>query len=222
MISRNTGEVIRKDIILNKYILLDIKSNKDLKYHSGQYISLFINDKTQRSFSVYSPDNSKIISLGIKLEEHGIASDTILNNVVLGDKIDFLGPIGNFYYQNDESDKLVFIATGIGIVPIKGIIDTLLDKKNLKIFLLWGVRSEEDLLFHFTDYRITYRQAISRPKNKLENKRYVQDYINSNIIPFDTNTSFYICGSPENVDVIKYNIKDTFNVDFNKIYTEKF
>ncbi|MCL4392820.1 FAD-binding oxidoreductase [Patescibacteria group bacterium] len=223
MISKHTGEIVRKDIINNKYILLDIQSSKNLEYKSGQYVSLFIKDKIQRSFSVYSPDNSQILSLGIKIEENGIGSGAILHDYKIGDKIDFLGPVGNFYYKEDQSDKLVFIATGIGIIPIKGIIDNLMIlRPNKEIYLFWGVRTDDDILFEFKNYNIKYIQVVSRPTDNIQNVGYVQNYINKDTVHIDKNTSIYICGAPENVDTIKYHIKDNFVIDFNKIYTEKF
>ena len=223
MISKHIGKIVRKDIINNKYILLDIQSSENLKYKSGQYVSLFIKDKIQRSFSVYSPDNSNILSLGIKIEENGIGSNAILNDYKIGDNLDFLGPIGNFHYMGDQSDKLVFIATGIGIIPIKGIIDNLITNRiNKELSLFWGVRTEDDILFNFNNYNIKYVQTVSRPSDNIKNVGYIQNYINENTAYIDKNTSIYICGAPENVDTIKYYLKDKFTVDFNKIYTEKF
>ena len=223
MISKHTGEIVKKEIINDKYILLDIKSKDKLQYKSGQYISLFIKDKIQKSFSIYSSNNSNILSLGIKIYPNGIASNAILSEYNIKDKIDFLGPVGNFYYRDDNAEKIIFIATGIGIIPIKGILDELiLNSIRKDYYLFWGTREEDDLIFDFKINKIKYYPIISGSSNNKYKQGYVQNYIN-NVPSIDINTSFYICGSPENVDSIKYFIKDEFNnINFNKIYTEKF
>lgn len=211
--------VVSKKVVNNVAILLNMSVHVPIEYKAGQYFSFIFSDKLRRSYSVTSTDCSSTISFAIKIDD-GEGSQAI-SELKLGSNIDLLGPLGKFTYIDDGSKILVFIATGIGIAPIKGIIDNLLKNSfGGKVYLFWGVRNEKIFIYDFSLYPIKFTPVVSAPEGNFENVGHVQDFIKK--LDFPENTSFYICGSPMIVNEIRSFIKSTFVVDYSKIYVEKF
>jgi dihydroorotate dehydrogenase electron transfer subunit len=70
-----------------------------------------------------------------------------LSEIKPGEYIGIRGPLGNhFIIPNDNFTKLILIAGGIGIAPIKFLADELI-RQNKKFALIEGAKSENQLIF---------------------------------------------------------------------------
>ncbi|MHB8362044.1 MAG: FAD-dependent oxidoreductase [Patescibacteria group bacterium] len=213
----NFVKIIGKEIINDRYIILTLSKPEDFTFKAGQYLILKLKDKLQRTYSILSKEEDSFISFGIKIDE-GLGAQTILYDMKLGDNIEILGPFGKFTYdkKNQKESKDIFIATGIGITPIKSIIDSSPSSKN--IYLFWGVKDKLDLIFNFPSLGDRFKYTFSK------DKIYVQS-IMGDLIKMNQNDemSFYISGHPDNVESIKKFIISSYKkVDTERIYTEKF
>jgi NAD(P)H-flavin reductase len=75
---------------------------------------------------------------------------TGINNLNQGDKIAFRGPYGNYFDTSKMKGKdLVFVGGGIGMAPVKSIMEYCFDERDDygKITVLYGARSVGDLLY---------------------------------------------------------------------------
>ena len=73
-----------------------------------------------------------------------------LTRLNVGDTIGFRGPYGNYFPLEEMKGKnVVFIAGGIGLAPVRCIIDNVLDLRNdfKDITIVYGARSVADLVY---------------------------------------------------------------------------
>ncbi len=205
------------NIINNKYILLYLEYDGEFVYKPGQYIIIIFNEKLRRSYSIASVENGKIL-IGVKLDQG--EGTSALMKLKLKDNIEFIGPIGNFYYRESKKNP-IFIATGIGITPINSMIDYLVSINALNLKLFWGVKSEIDFIFNFDYLKDKFIPIISDRNTQFKNKGYVTDYLFKYIDDF-SEKDFYICGDPKKVNDIREYLQFKFQVEKDSIYIEKF
>lgn len=131
-------------------------------------------------------NNPKTGEVGIP----GLASN-YLCDLKVGDQIHMTGPVGRHFLLPDDFKKrdLIFVATGTGIAPYRGMLKEMFDQGfEGEAFLFFGVQYRDVLLYHdeFKSYErhknFSYHIAISREdKNPFpnevptrDNKMYVQ------------------------------------------------
>ncbi|MCL4542527.1 MAG: FAD/NAD(P)-binding protein [Deltaproteobacteria bacterium] len=83
---------------------------------------------------------------------------TGINGLNPGDKLSFRGPYGNYFDTSKMKGKnLIFIGGGIGMAPVKSILEYCFDERDDygKITVLYGARTVGDLLYKnaFDDWR---------------------------------------------------------------------
>lgn len=177
-----------------------------------------------RLYSIAAPtsgenNDNNILSTTVKrvIDEHwddhrlflGVASN-YLCDCQPGDKIMVSGPNGKRFLLPADVDNhdFLFIATGTGIAPFRGmLLDLLQSQTKSRITLIMGSPYATDLLYHdfFTDLahkhdNFTYITALSRqPQEDGQAPMYVQQRIPSDretLLPLLTSgrALIYICG----------------------------
>lgn len=127
-----------------------------------------------------------------------------------GDKVQITGPVGkNFLLPDDPLEHdFVFVATGTGIAPYRGMLIELFNAGvERDIWLIFGVPYSTDVMyeadfryFEKTHSNFNFITAISREqRNAKGGKRYVQDVLvekESELIPLlqKQSTMLYMCG----------------------------
>ncbi len=121
-----------------------------LSYKPGQYGYLSINseelEKELHPFTFISnPLQKEYLSVSIK--NAGDYTSKI-GNVKVGDVVYVDGPYGIFNHLGKKGEQLVFIAGGIGITPFLSMLRYIKETdKSRKICLIWGVCTQEDMIF---------------------------------------------------------------------------
>lgn len=139
-----------KEEIAKGVFALKFTKPEAIEFKAGQFFQWVVPDGEKhvlRSYSVCSTPEDNYIEFCIKILPDGKASNLVLE-MKEGDKLDFKGPQGRFIA--DEIEKPLFmIATGTGLAPMIGIIRDQLENKKTdkKIYLLFGVRHEEDVFW---------------------------------------------------------------------------
>jgi len=125
------------------WVVLEGEDNFDFK--AGQYVSVKVSEKGERrDYSIAGREGEKRIALLIDVSPGGVGSK-FFEKMEEGEVIEVLGPIGEFMVR-DEDEKLVMMATGSGIAPIKMIVEEEI-KKGRNIWLVWGMRYEKDVFW---------------------------------------------------------------------------
>ncbi|HEX5539760.1 MAG TPA: FAD-binding oxidoreductase [Methylophilaceae bacterium] len=86
-------------------------------YKAGQYLKVFIDAQTTRSYSLASAPNIDI-GLHLHVRKSGGAGDWFHQQLAVGDPLHISAPQGTcFYLPVDTEQPLLFISTGAGLAP---------------------------------------------------------------------------------------------------------
>ncbi len=128
-----------------------------------------------------------------------------LAKLVPGDKIGIRGPFGNgFPFQDIKGRNIIYVAGGIGIIPLRSsIVHVLQHRRDFgRLILLYGARAPQDLMFRDkieewqkTDGFETY-VTIDRPMAGWTGETgFVHTLIEKAQVPVDDTVAF-VCGPP--------------------------
>lgn len=122
------------------------------EYLPGQYLNLSLlieGTPVNRSYTIASsPTHRDYCEITVKRDANGTASRFLHDSVQEGDLLDVSAPAGRFTFTGVESDSVVLIAGGVGITPLMSKIRYLTDCDwHGEIFLVFGVRTESDIIF---------------------------------------------------------------------------
>ncbi len=130
------------------------ESDQSLKFKPGQYLEWTLAHKksdsrgNRRYFTIASSPTEPEIRIGVKFYANASSFKKTLASMILGDKIVASQLAGEFTLPKDPSQKLVFIAGGIGITPFRSIIKYLLDKNEKRyITLLYSNKTESEIAY---------------------------------------------------------------------------
>jgi ferredoxin-NADP reductase len=213
-----TAKVNDKKNLSHDVIELEFETKEIFNFQAGQFITVKIDDKKgSQCFRAYSISSSvkgkNCFDLCVKVVENGRGS-VWLNNLAVGDEIKFLGPTGNFIFDEEVKNNIYFVATGTGIAPLKSMIEDLLINKNYKknLNLILGVRYIKNIFYDefFDDLtkkynNFKYEITVSQPEEAGWNGNVgrVTQFIEK--MKFDVNDScFYICGLKAMVDEVSH------------------
>ncbi|MBP9988567.1 MAG: 2Fe-2S iron-sulfur cluster binding domain-containing protein, partial [Ruminococcus sp.] len=125
------------------------------KFRAGQYISVLLNidgSVVTRPYSISSsPEwtHSNKCAITVRKTPNGFASDWILNNWKVGDKVTISGAEGNFYYDEFRDAKnVIALAGGSGITPFLSMAYAIRDGiEDFNLTIISGSRTKESILF---------------------------------------------------------------------------
>ncbi len=148
MPQRLTAKVIKKENLAKDFWQVDFEFENDFSFLAGQFVSLKVSDEgLRRSYSIASVPNGKTIQLLVDVAPMGVGSKYVLG-LKVGDEVEMMGPMGRFTLPSSLK-KVLFVATGSGIVPFRSMIGELLSKRGFQdeVHLDWGMRYNEDLFW---------------------------------------------------------------------------
>ena len=205
-----------------------IKFFKNFDFTPGQFIQIKLKNVV-RSYSIasYSIDKNKLELIIVKVED-GQLTSILFNNTTVGDKIQVRGPKGKFVLPEDTQRDIFFICTGTGLAPFKSILDHLniTQKFPRNLFLIFGTRTKQDLLFYDeistieqSQPNFSYIPVLSRQKWEGPSGYVHKEYIKiiNNLKPKDP--LFYLCGWKNMISEAKQNLLD-FGYDRKSIKLE--
>jgi ferredoxin-NADP reductase/ferredoxin len=119
-----------------------------LNYKSGQFINIYKDAATARSYSLASvPGTDEYLQLHVRKVPNGLVSNWVHETLKAGDDIEISGAIGDCFYVPGNADQnILLIGTGSGLAPLYGIIrDALLHEHRGAIKLYHGCETVEVL-----------------------------------------------------------------------------
>jgi 3-ketosteroid 9alpha-monooxygenase subunit B len=122
-----------------------------LRYAPGQFLTLRIpSDRTgsvARCYSLCSsPFADEALTVTVKRDKDGYASNWLCDNAHAGMRIHVLAPSGTFVPKTLDSD-FVLLAAGSGITPIMSICKSALSEGGGQVVLLYANRDERSVIF---------------------------------------------------------------------------
>lgn len=183
-------------------VVLRTPPNDKIHFLAGQYISVIGPNGLRRSYSIANaPRADGKIELHIKKVDGGAFSAYWFEQAKVNDLLRFEGPLGTFVIRKPLPKKLILLATGTGLAPIKALLENLstLPVENLpEVNVYWGSRYAEDIyldaaLLSGTSSRINL--LLSQPEPEWTGRKgYVQNAVLADFKQFD-DCVVYACGS---------------------------
>lgn len=213
---------------------LKFEKPNDFVFQAGQYLSIVIpgagpgGRNLRRAYSIASAPQWPEIELCIKLVENGPGTK-YLNSLRVGDEIEGQAPFGNFCLNHDQNLPVLFIGTGTGVAPLRGMILSTEWVGGGPVGFLLGVRHEQDIIYSelFQKNQVVKNQqffeiALSRPSETWKGFHgRVTNYIKN--INWDfTHSHYYLCGSGAMITEVKDWLMKEKNVTKEQIHTEKY
>ncbi|MGL6071709.1 CDP-6-deoxy-delta-3,4-glucoseen reductase [Craterilacuibacter sp.] len=126
---------------------LKLPASERLQFKAGQYIDILMKDGKKRSFSIANaPHDDAFLELHIRHQAGGSFSDYVFTQMKAREIMRFKGPLGSFFLREDSDTPIIFIASGTGFAPIKGIVEHILHHGTLRpMVFYWGARTLADL-----------------------------------------------------------------------------
>ncbi len=198
-----------------------------INYKAGQYILVMPTIEGKAVMKPYSISSSNGNNIELCIRRVGRVSNYMCG-LKHGDKIDVMGPAGNFFLKPVGNDT-VFAATGTGISSIHPMIQEIFEKgTGNEIWLFFGIRTEDEIIYR--DYfeslagrhkNFHFVPVLSRPAEGWQGERgHVQDALRK-YIKIPGGMDIYICGVLAMVEEVAQ-IAEEMGFKKEKIYFEKY
>jgi ferredoxin-NADP reductase len=164
-----------------------------------------------RCYSICSaPESAGFIEISVKRQ--GLVSGTLHATVQPGSRLSVQGPRGNFVYPEQDERPIVFIAGGVGITPLMGMLrHAVVADPSRPVTLLYSVRTEQDIAYRDELLLLSRRHphlrvaiALSRGSS---DRLYLSGRIDANLIsgfvPDPRNPIYMICGPGPMIDAVR-------------------
>ena len=197
-------KVMEKIKMKGSFWWIVLEGEEEFEFRTGQYVSVKVSEKGERRDYSIAGREKKGIGLLVDVGPGGVGSK-FFEEVKEGEVVEVLGPLGEFVVR-DEDKKLVMMATGSGIAPIKMMVEEEI-RKGKKIWLVWGMRYEEDVFWKkmFEEWEKKYANfnfslVLSKAGEGWEGKKgHVQEEMGKRLEEWK-DAGFYVCGRKEIVE----------------------
>lgn len=182
----------------------------------GQFITLLLEGDgklLRRSYSIANAhiNGSNTVEFAASYVEGGTASQKLFN-LQPGETVTASGPFGRLILRDEQPERYLLIATGTGVTPYRAMLQEiekrLQQQENLRVALLFGVRTPEELLYRdeFVTFaerqpRFEFRAYYSRARchERYEHQGHVQTaFMDIQLDP--VKDIVYLCGNPNMID----------------------
>ena len=219
-----------------KNLEFSIEDPNGFHFTPGQFVSIQQpkpDGKTHtRAYSIAShPRATASFDLCLNRVENGFLSNWLCD-LEEGATIQFHGPHGMFTLRQPHQNS-VFIATGTGIAPFRGMAHWLFERPERHLghefWLVYGTR-HDDGLYYSDEFRAIeqahsnfhYLPTLSRGGEEWSGLRgYVQDHVRE-IVGTRRDVQAYICGLHQMVDANRKLLKDELGWDRKQIVFERY
>ncbi len=218
-----TGKVISiiDETLITRRFRVEVTEKNSFDFIPGQFVTLDLPidskpNKRLRSYSIASwPDGTNSFELLIVLDKKGAGTKYIFNEVKVGSTFIYRGPQGQFRLHQPVEKVLFMICTGTGIAPFRSMLHymKLNHIPHKTIFLLFGCRTKDDLLYYeemreleqtLADFH--YLPVLSR--QPWERKTGYVHQIYEDLCRDRQPSEFYLCGWSGMIDEAEKRIMD--------------
>jgi ring-1,2-phenylacetyl-CoA epoxidase subunit PaaE len=215
---------------------------EDYRYKQGQYLTLKFNingEELRRSYSICSsPLEENELRVAIKKVKDGRVSTYINDKLKVGDMIEVMQPMGNFFTEMNGAHKKNYIlfGGGSGITPMLSILKTVLkSEQESRITLFYGNNDESSIIFKKqieelaikNSDRLNVVHVLNTPPaghpemlrgmmTKEKNIELIKNYVN-----VSEDNEYFICGPGPMMENVVNALKE-LNIPEPKVHIEYF
>ncbi len=120
---------------------------------SGQHVDVRLTAEdgysTQRSYSIASAPDTSTVELTVQAVDDGEVSSYLVGVAEVGDQFELRGPVGGYFtWQPEQSEPVLLVAGGSGVVPLMAMIRTrALAGSRAPFRLIYSTRTPADALY---------------------------------------------------------------------------
>jgi CDP-4-dehydro-6-deoxyglucose reductase len=213
------------DVVLLRFRMRD---GDRLTWEPGQYLTLSTADVPDAAvpYSIASaPERAREGEFELAVSANG--GQELLSRLHLGARVFVTSPQGGFVWEK-RSGATLLIGMGTGLAPLRAMLQALLEEDtNDRVTLLFGARSEADILFRDElvelaerHARFSFEPTLSRPGSAWRGRTgRVQDHL-SGVVAGLPDASAYICGSRAMVGDCVQRLIEEHGIDPSRIRSE--
>jgi ferredoxin-NADP reductase len=221
-----------------KELVLEREDGAPFEFAAGQWVNLHLPvepEAIKRSYSIASrPDGSPRFELAITRVEGGPGS-SFLHALEPGQSLRVIGPQGFFTRPLASAPPSLFVGTGTGVTPLRSmLLDAVAAANATPIWLVFGVRHEEDLLYRdeldalaraHPHLRVEY--TLSRAHEDWRGRRgYVQTHVRELFAGLDAlglgAPHVYACGLERMVGSVRELLRKQMGLPRQQVHTERY
>ena len=138
-------------VVLTLSVPEDVAS--EFAYEQGQHLpvrAMLDGKSIRRTYSICSSTEDAALRLGVRIQEGGLFSNYIADDLNVGDTIEVMPPYGHFNTQltPDQSRSYAAFVAGSGITPILSIAKTVLESEpDSRFIIFYGNRKRSTTMF---------------------------------------------------------------------------
>src|SRR5215470_339020 len=176
----------------------------------GQHVDIRLTAEdgyqAQRSYSIASPPEDKLLTLTVERMENGEVSPYLVGDLRVGDQFELRGPIGGYFvWTTAMTGPLCLVAGGSGIAPLMAMLRHR-DRSNSRVpaSLLYSSRSLEDVIYREEldvlarsdpDLRVVNTLTRRQPEWWIGYRRRIDEsLLAETCIPPGQNPKVFLCG----------------------------
>jgi len=144
------SEIIEAKMLtdLEKFFRIRLPEGKELGHTPGQFVQVSLFGVGEAPISVCSSPTQKGY-FELTIRKVGMLTEK-LHELEAGDKVGIRGPYGRgFDVEGFKGKDILIIGGGIGIVPLRSLINYIIDNRNDygRLIILYGAKSPSELLY---------------------------------------------------------------------------
>lgn len=146
------GKIVKAEMMTEheKYFEIELEGGKPLGHMPGQFVQFSLFGIGEAPISVSSsPTKENKSTFEVVVRKAGTFTEA-MHGLEEGDRIGVRGPFGRaFPVEELKGNDLLFVAGGLGIVPLRSLINFVIDKRRDfgKVTILLGCKEPKDRLF---------------------------------------------------------------------------
>jgi len=186
-----------------KFFELKFEDGSDLGHQPGQFVEVSIFGMGEAPISV-SSSPTKTGSFDLCVRATGSLTEA-MHKLKAGDTLGVRGPFGHGFDTEELKGKdILFVGGGIGIVPLRSLINYVIDKREdyANVTILYGAKTPADLLFldelkvWETDPTLGYRVTVDRGDDTWKGHTGVITTLINDLTPNPETTYAVVVGPP--------------------------
>ena len=199
-----------------KEVTLELIDPPEIELTAGQFVQFqtpeyeLTDEPIYRAYSVASaPTSRNQIELEIRQVPNGICTTYVHSYLKEGDEVIFNGPYGEFYLRDTER-KVICIAGGSGMAPIKSILLDMVEKgTDRRVEYFFGAVSKRDIFLvdemkaledQLPNFRFIPALSEPKPEDGWDGETGLITAVLDRLVPSADDMEAYLCGSPGMID----------------------
>ncbi len=214
-------------------LYLKLPANERLQFLAGQYIDILMKEGKRRSFSMANPPHDdESLQLHVRNIVGGAFTDYVFNKMKEREILRFEGPLGTFFLREDSDKPIIFVASGTGFAPIKGIIEHAFYKESRReMILYWGARKLSDLYMlqlpqqwqrEHDNFKFISVLSEALPEDRWQGRSGLVHQAVMDDFADLSGFQVYACGAPVMVEAARRDFATMRNLSLEEFYSDSF